>query len=135
MNLIKTAAELAELILLAKESNRAGFAYLSSTKRAAIGADGSVTKQVLRGEHWGIDCSPWPIVAEAQQLAGTHPLKSGDIVRYSKPRPREEELRFLVLEAHLDADPPRIHMALISEEFSIPPIETVSPEDLIRSEQ
>lgn len=57
-------------------------------------------------------------------------LKPGDKVQYANPAPGEDALRFTVLEAHLDATPPRVRMRLIDPTLTIAPISTVSPEEV-----
>lgn len=56
-------------------------------------------------------------------------MQRGDIVRFSEPEPGEEGFRFVVLEAHEDAIPPRVHIRLICD-LPIGPVETVAPSDV-----
>jgi hypothetical protein len=57
-------------------------------------------------------------------------VKTGDIVRYADPEAGEEALLFIVLEAFEDAQPPRVTVRLVDDNFSIAPISTYSPKDL-----
>lgn len=60
-------------------------------------------------------------------------FKPRQIVRYANPEPGEEDSRFVVLEAHYDASPARVHVRLICD-LPIPPQFTLAPEHLQAAE-
>jgi hypothetical protein len=58
-------------------------------------------------------------------------VKAGDIVTYSNPQsPYEANTRFVVIEAHYDANPPRVHVKLLASGMTIAPREMLAPDDV-----
>lgn len=61
-------------------------------------------------------------------------MKVGQIVKYANPESGEESDRFEVVEVHLDAWIPRVHVRLITNAL-LRPYSVMSPENLIVSEE
>lgn len=57
-------------------------------------------------------------------------MKTGEQVKFSAPEPGEESLRFVVLESHEDAKPPRVLVRLLDSGMAIAPVSSLSPEHL-----
>ncbi len=57
-------------------------------------------------------------------------MKPGDIVKYADPLEGEESIRFVVIEAFEDAQPPRIKVRLIDDHFVISPVSVLLPQEL-----